>query len=352
MQQRSTRYASYVRAGMAVLLLATISSCKKDDSPSTPPLTAEEQYLKNLVDYKASKHPIMVSFLVGDGNDPADATNVTNTPDSVDIIELFSGYAKDATAWAAVQKKGTRIVRCEFPSAAYFDHSAKDPATKVPGYVRPAGIDSTHPTASSTYEHYAHDKYSEYITQNKWDGIDVDIESGTFGGDVPSSNAKNFLTTLSRYFGPKCTECDSMNRKKAIMIYDTDVSSPSGNIGYNNLYGPLKERFDYVMFQAYIGGNRAWTGTGTQSFGPIVTGYGAGFLPLVNGDEFIYPDGNQDSPPNGDSKATASALSYAQWVKDNNGMGMGIYRASRDYNHTPRFSTTKNAIQIMNPAKP
>jgi hypothetical protein len=306
--------------------------------------------LDSLNAYKNSNHLLFIGFLVGDGNDPAASTNLLNVPDSVDIVELFSGYDNDSTHWRALQAKGTKIVRCEFPSSAYFDHSVKDPATLAPGYVRPPGINPNTPTSTSTYEHYARDKYVQYITQNKWDGIDIDIESGTFGGDVPASNAKTFLLAIAKYFGPNCTSCTVLpGGKKPMFLYDTDVSSSSGNLGYSNIYTPYKSNYDYALFQAYTGGNRAWTGTGVGNFPPLIAAYGIDkFIPLENGDQWKYPDGGQDQPPNGDANATSSLLSYATWCKANNGKGIGAYRMSRDYNHVPPFYVSRSCIQIMN----
>ena len=71
---------------------------------------------------------------------------------------------------------------------------------------------------------------------------------------------------------------------------------------------------------------------------------------LTNGDEFKYPNGSEDTP-GGDAKATKWLWDIAQWAKTNGTAGVGTYRMSRDYNHTPTFNSTRQAIQIMNPRK-
>ncbi|MBO9674207.1 MAG: hypothetical protein J7577_12225 [Sphingobacteriaceae bacterium] len=325
-------------------LIVSITSCKKDNRNGDQIIADDVKAKKALADllaYKNSDHLLSVGYLVNDGADPADATNVFNIPDSLDIVTLFAGYQKNPPSWRAAQAKGTKVLIAEYPSAAYFDHSTKDPYTKLPGYVRPAGIDSLKPTSTSTYEHYAKSKYYEYITLRGFDGIDMDVETGFFGGELPTEYAPNYMRAMVKYFGPKCTECViRADKKRPIFVYDTDVlDKNSGGIGTEELYKPFKENFDHVYFQSYTTGNRAWYGSGTDDFLPIVNAYGAKFIALVNGDNYTDPKVSQD------------LLSYARWMKGNNGGGVGAYRMSRNYNATPRFANIRQAIQIMNPAK-
>jgi hypothetical protein len=350
--------------GVVLMLVIVLNACKKENGieklniPGEPPIAVGDTALaaKNaaLRAYKQSKHFITMGFVVADGNDPSEATNLLNQPDSLDMVYLFTGYDTDPTHWRAIQDKGTKIIRTEFPSAAYFDGSAKDPDTKLPGYVAPPGLDPNNPTPSSTYNHYAKNKYFEYIYVNKWDGIDFDIESGAFGGDVPASNAKNFLDAMARYFGPNCTNCIvGADGKKPLLTYDTDVAYNGTTISPDKLYLPYKSNYDYVLFQSYTTGNRAWGGVGVQSLGSLVDLYGGEkMIFLVNGDSFVYPDGVSQDRPGEDAKASKDLLDYAHYVKDNKGtkgIGVGAYRMSRDYNHTPPWKYTREAIQIMNP---
>jgi len=295
-----------------------------------------------------------MGFVVGDGNDPQEAVNLANQPDSLDMVFLFTGYDTDPAHWRALQAKGTKIIRTEFPSAAYFDGSAKDPDTKLPGYVPDPNIDPNTPTSTSTYNHYAKNKYYEYIYVNKWDGIDFDIEAGAMGGDVPAANTVNFLKAMAKYFGPNCTNCIiGADGKKPMLTYDTDVAYLGGSLSPDRVYLPLKSNFDYILFQSYTTGSRAWSGTGVQSLPALVNMYGGEKLIfLVNGDSFIYPDGISEDVKGEDAKASKNLLEYAQFVKDGKGgIGVGAYRMSRDYNHIPKWRYTREAIQIMNPSK-
>jgi hypothetical protein len=303
-----------------------------------------------LIAYKNSNHHLFLGFLVDDGNDPVASTNPANSPDSVDFLDLFVGYDTTKADWRAAQAKGTKIVRCYFPKYAYFDGSIKDPATKVPGYKNPPGFDPNNPTSSSTYFHWAANTYARDIDTNKWNAIDIDIESGTFGGDVPQSNGPNFLTAIAQYYGPNCSKCIvNPGSKKPIFFYDTDGSTDD-----NAMYTPYQSNYDYVDFQAYTTGkpgSHYWNGSGTADFGPLIKLYGLNKLIfLVNGDSFVQANGTQ-VPPGSDAAVTAALYSYAKWAKTNNAIGVGAYRMSRDYNHNPHFAVSRKAIQIMNPAK-
>ncbi len=298
-------------------------------SVTTKPVTAAATSNAGLVAYKNSAHHLFVGFLVDDGSDPVASTNPENSPDSVDFLEFFSGRDATRSDWRAAQAKGTRIVVCHFLSDAYFDGSAKDPAT-------PSSTLTT-PTSSSTYDHWAGAMYTQHIVTDSLDGIDLDIESGTIGGEVSAASYGNLIASVARYFGPNSTSAVTKSMgKKPVFFYDTD-----GSLDGNTLKG-TKSNYDYVLFQAYTSGSHYWSGSGTGDFGPLVTGYGADkLIYLVNGDNFTT---STDDVP------TQALWSYAQWVVNNKGVGVGAYRMSRDYDHTPVFAASRTAIQIMNPA--
>jgi hypothetical protein len=302
----------------------------------------------NILNYKNSVHHPFVGYLVADGNDPFFAYDPANAPDSVDFLELFSGRDTVKADWRTAQAKGSKIIVSHFMNDAYFDGSVTDPATMVAGYVNPTGFNQTTPNATSSYNHWARDMYAQHITRDKLDGIDMDIESGTFGKQVLASNGDSLLIAVARYFGPNCTKCTvPTGGRKPFFFYDTDGTASTEAA----MYTPNKANYDYVLFQSYTTGSHAWRGTGTVSFTPLVTLYGLNKLIfLVNGDSFLYPNGTQDVA-GADAKATYDLYSFAHWVADNGGAGVGAYRMSRDYNHTPPFAVTRNAIQIMNPAK-
>lgn len=339
----------------AALLLGAMTfgtSCKKsNNNNNNNNNSGDTTHTPTLVDYKNSAHRIFVGYLVADGNDPAAGYNPANAPDSCDYLEFFSGKDTVTADWRMAQAKGSKIVVCHFISDAYFDGSVKDPATKVPGYVYPAGFDSVNATTTSTYEHWAQNTYNTEIVQEGLDGIDVDIESGTFGGEVPrrAANGVAVMTALAKYYGPKCTSCTTMNSagKKPVFFYDTDGSSGLES----SMFTPYKDNYDYVLFQSYTTGSHYWSGHDTTAFAPLVNTYGLDKLVfLVNGDSFTYPDGTQDVP-GGDAKATSDLYNFSTWVVNNKGAGTGVYRMSRDYNHTPHFAVSRHAIQIMNPAQ-
>jgi hypothetical protein len=353
--------------GLAIGCLSLMTNgCKKNDTPKKTTTndssnnnnnnnTTHYTHNDSLVMYKNSAHHIFVGYLVGDGNDPFAGYDPANSPDSVDYLEFFAGNDSVQADWRTAQAKGTKIVVCHFVSDAYFDGSVKDPATQVPGYVNPPGFNQTTPTATSTYYHWARDTYNKEIVGEQLDGIDLDIESGTFGTNTEvglnAQNGDSLVVALAMYYGPNCTSCTTLNtasqNAKPVFFYDTD-----GSISFENvMFGQHPGNYNYVLFQSYTTGSHYWNGVDTNSFAPLITTYGLNKLIfLVNGDSFIYPNGTQDQA-GGDAKATASLYSYATYVKNNNGVGVGAYRMSRDYNHTPPFAVSRTAIQIMNPAQ-
>lgn len=331
--------------GVFILFISIIafSSCKKitDGAGTSGGTPSDADYLKNLLAYKKSAHQLFLGYLVNDGNDPAAASSMLNVPDSVDIVVAFAGWDKDASHWATLQAKGTKILTCTFPgNDAYYDGSAKDTTT----------TQKTPLSANSTYDHWAKAMHDKFIKGMGWDGIDVDIETGTFGGDAPANNAKAVLTSVAKYFGPNA-QAGNLTKAgvKPIFIYDTDVDVAGGSLGYNTIYTPFKSNYTYVNFQSYVGGSRRWSGSKTSDLTPLLTAFDkTKLIVLTNGDEFKYPNGTEDTP-GGDAKATKWLLDIASWTKTNGTAGVGAYRMSRDYNHTPVFSSTRQAIQIMNP---
>jgi hypothetical protein len=337
-----------VMCAASLCVFFSLNSCIKGITPIKNPHPGMDTNA-NLIAYKNSPHHIFVGFLVADGNDPAAGYDPANAPDSVDFLEFFSGRDTTVADWRAAQAKGTRIVACHFISDAYFDGSVNDPATQVPGYVNPPGFNMTRATSSSTYYHWARDTYNKEIDTLGLDGLDLDVESGTFGGEVSrtSANGDSLVVAIARYYGPNCTSCTvAAGAKKPAFFYDTD-----GTGGFEStMYNAHESNYDYCLFQAYTTGSHAWSGTGVSGLPALASTYGISkTIYLVNGDSFIYPNGTQDQP-GGDSTATADLYAYAHWVVDNNGVGVGVYRMSRDYNHTPPFIVSRNAIQIMNPA--
>lgn len=338
----NTRLSLWIALLLPCLLLLMMCSPKLRTKRASSPSA--------LIKYKESKHHVFVGFLVGDGNDPAAGFNPANAPDSADYLEFFAGRDSVRTHWREAQAKGTRIIACHFPTDAYFDGSAKDPATKVAGYIAPAGFDPLKPNATSTYHHWARDTYQKEIIEEGLDGIDIDIERGTFGKDVPNpaTNGKNLLLALAEYYGPNCTSCrlDAKGRKPTF-FYDTDGSARFED----SMYQSTRSNYDLVLFQAYTTGSRAWRGKGVGDLPPLATRFGVENLVfLVNGDSFIKADGSQDRVPE-DSAATADLYAYANWVKSHNAAGVGVYRMSRDFNHKPPFAASRKAIQLMNPAE-
>ncbi|MBB6110893.1 glycoside hydrolase family 18 [Mucilaginibacter lappiensis] len=332
---------------LCMLALALTSSCKKDSGNSAEKLQtlgASKNSLKtqaatsnaDLIAYKNSVHKIFVGFLVGDGADPAASYNPANAPDSTDFLEFFAGNDATRSHWRAAQAKGTRIVVCHFLQDAYFDGSSKDPATPT--------STKTVASSTSTYDHWSQAMYNQHIVADSLDGIDLDIESGTIDNkNVTSSSYPNLLTSVAKWFGPNSTSAVTKSMgKKPVFFYDTD-----GSLDNNTLTG-TKSNYDYILFQSYTTGSHFWSSS-SFPLSSIASTYGSDkTILLVNGDSFKHADGTEDQS-GGDAQATSDLYSYAtNWAKTNKVAGVGAYRMSRDYNHTPPFIVSRNAIQLMN----
>jgi hypothetical protein len=273
---------------------------------------------QSLRQYKKGPHHVFVGYLVSDGNDPYAGTNPANAPDSIDYLEFFAGRDTVRAHWRAAQAKGTRIVVCFFPNS-------------IKGDTLDGKVD---------YDYWAQRTFDQIVNKDSLDGIDIDIESGTFGGSVPPKQAEALLVAVAKYFGPNSTHGKTVMGYKPTFFFDTDGSFNHFNDG--PIYTPYKSNYDYVLFQAYTNGNRAWRGHGTKDFPPLIKLYGADkLIYLVNGDDFTA--NNQD-------QVTDTLFDYARWVVQNNAIGVGAYRMSRDYDHQPHFYASRTAIQIMNPA--
>jgi hypothetical protein len=283
-----------------------------------------------LIAYKKSPHHPFVGYLVGDGTNSTNNYNPADAPDSVDFLEFFAGRDTVRAHWRTAQAKGTRIVVCHFINDAYFDGSVKDPST-------PPGTGKTGSSPTSTYDHWARAMYAAHITADSLDGIDLDIESGTFGGDVQLNNLKAVLTSVAKYFGPKSTSALTVMGNKPTFFYDTD-----GTVSDASAYTADSSSIDYVNFQAYTNPGQGWGGHGTQDFPSVISRYGASkLIYLVDGDIFNTSQSDQ---------AATDLISYAHYIVANNSVGVGAYRMSRDFGNTPPFAVTRHAIQIMNPA--
>lgn len=333
-------------------LFMTVFACKKTEPKNTTDPNGGNNNptdTPSIIHYKNSDHAIFVGFLVGDGNDPYESYNPANAPDSIDYLEFFAGRDSVSAHWRTAQEKGTKIVVCHFLSDAYFDGSIKDPRATDSDYVIHQDFSRYTSTTTSSYNHWAQAMFQKHIVEDRLDGIDLDVESGTFGGDVRriAANGDSLMVAVARYFGPKSTAGNTAAGRKPVFFYDTDGSGGFETAMCIN----HKDNYDYILFQSYTTGSHYWSGTGVGSLPNLVNTYGKEKLVfLVNGDSFTYPDGSEDQP-GGNAKASQDLLDYAQWVKENGGAGVGAYRMSRDYNHTPPFAVSRQAMQIMNPAK-
>ncbi|QNK62148.1 hypothetical protein H7F33_16605 [Pedobacter sp. PAMC26386] len=280
-----------------------------------------------LIAYKKSPHQIMAGYYRTWGDSLVENNSGQRTmlqiPDSVDIVNVFADYtAPDHKYWTVLKDKyipylherGTKVVVTSgIPSERVPAMTAEELKTWVGGFIA------------------ENNKYD-------YDGIDLDMESGggttatgLFGGyfrgnqqDLDRTYSK--IEALSKYFGPK-------SGTGKLFILD---------LNYANLPAPFLKSIegflDYVFMQRYFGG---------QLDQLYTEGY-AGSIPpskYILGASFEDGSARKGSVP--------LFYQYARWNPKEGAKG-GIFSYGLDADGTysnPSYSFTKNAIQILNPAK-
>ncbi len=314
----------------------TFFSCQKNIAPAAAPQDASlaraslsstgGSYLSNLLAYKNSPHHPFYAWLSGDSA----AKDLLNMPDSVDFVDVQNNPV-DSAHWTIAQGKGMRLLIYHWISDAYFDGASTDPLKGATGYKKPSNYNTTKPNNTNSYHHLAQAWYNQIVGTWKLDGVDVDIEAGTFFGTVLTvANGDSVLTALAQYFGPNCTKCSvptagPASGKKPLFFYDTD-----GSMNDKEMYGKYAANYDYVPFQAYSTVSGMYnTGITTASFPSLEKTYGVNKLLYMSEGEYFsaYQPGVAPAAEDG------SMLNFAQWIAGNragNQCGVAAYNGGAD----------------------
>ncbi|KIO78704.1 hypothetical protein TH53_02135 [Pedobacter lusitanus] len=324
--------------GIFVLAISAIAftSCKKivDGGGGTSGgTTSDPDYLKKLLAYKKSKHPMMVGYfnqaeMVGTAG--YEHASLRNVPDSVDIVDIFATVDdtnKDMLAKKEVIQKDIKILQQK--------------GTKVVVNVWLTRCFTNFKNGTVAYQHNATD-YAKWAKQvydyyQDWgfDGIDVDMEPGIVYNNTQN---KGLLDALAKYYGPKSPE-------GKLFIFDTD-----GALGidiFNNTY----TNYNQIYFQAYNRSGDRWWGKPADLTKEMNT-YGS---KIGNDNFFAIVNGEGDSAGwkvNSYFGGTrVQIVEYAQWAIDNKAGGAGAYGLNYDYKNS-NYVNVKAAITLMNPPKP
>jgi len=313
---------------MAVLSLAALTSC--DTDPEALQLQTlnqySDEYYAALRDYKATYHELCYVYYADwapiEGatgyKDPASwGERIVGLPDSIDIVNLWMGIPTPETHPVAYQdmietrdKKGTRFVY--HADASNYNHQ----------FTLTVRDDGYNATGERKYYDLLTDRSEEAIrAYARWvcdtvvktglDGVDFDYEGWT---------AQQILWVAeecNKLFGPNGMFPDML------VIIDYFNSSPPTS---------CDPYVDYYVKQAY-------------------SQQGAGVGASGHPDEkVIYCESFGQQPTGG------KILEYAAWEPDGGHKGgCGAYYVERNYYNTSDgvpYGAIRQAIQIMNPAKP
>ncbi len=286
-----------------------------------PNINKDEKYWADLRAYKNSDHAVAFGwFGFWDGGTTKTSTALSNVPDSMDIVSIWSREAmfnltdKQKKDMAYVQKvKGTKVTFTKF-FHKYLDF-VPDCGFKE-GVIDEANIK------------YCAKAMADSIHKYNYDGIDLDQEASS--GDV-------FFKAEAMHIFLKELRC-LIGSDKLILVD-----------GYvNRLDASCAQYVDYAVAQAYA----------TTSYMSLQSRYDAiakNFKP----EQFIVTENFESYWENGGVTYTdengnrlPSALGMAAWnpTQGRKG-GFGTYHMEYEFVHNPDYKFLRQGIQIQNPAK-
>lgn len=304
-------------------LISGLSSCKKQEVTGGKGIDVkkkEERYLENLLAYKKSPHQLLMGYYAAwkDGANDGDARKpkMTDLPDSVDIVSVFPqgdespGYYKTLkeTYIPALHAKGTKVI---WTQGWYPWRNVKDPNDQV-------GVDAAVKDIMTTINEY------------NYDGFDIDYEG--YYSEAGKEVVAKVFEGLSKYLGPK-------SGTGKLLILDTDMDA-GNNSGAAPLLDKVKDKIDYVFFQAY-----------RRSASMVTKSFNNGFSKYIPGSKFLVGV-NFQGQDGTEASNIALIKDFANW-QPGTGIkgGVLIYGIDEIVNNNNFNAATRAAIQIMNPSK-
>ena len=311
--------------------LTALASCDTDtEALEVQSLTTyDEQYYKDLRDYKKTDHEICYVYYqnwrplegVSGYKDPASwGERFRGLPDSLDIVNTWLGIPtkeEHPVAYADMkycqEKLGTRFVM--HADASHYRHTVPvldedlNPVMKTDesGKQVPDTIFLADNINEENLQYYA--RYAvKQVVDAEMDGMDWDFEGWS------SSNLLPVIKECYKYFGPEG------KWPEKLIIIDYFGGSPSSDM---NPY------CDYLIKQAYSG-----------------QGAGAAYASGWDHKKQVMVEAIHQNPDGGQIE------NYAAWEKGNKG-GCGGYSIRFNYNQDRLgvpYGALRRAIQIMNPA--
>lgn len=335
-------YTKYILKGLAtgVLALATLASCNTNIEALEiiKPEVKSEQYYADLRAYKQrTDHEVFFGWFGGwNTKSPNMRGSLKSVPDSVDIISIWSGTYDREDMEYVQNVKGTRVTFTIF-------------AHKIPqNFLEGENHDQVTREAIERYAMALIDTMNTYGYQ----GIDLDYEpgyqdpaGGPFTGPLvgPTNvypnyrdNMEIFVKKLGEFIGPK-------SGTDKLLIID--------GVPYD-VKSELAEYFNYGVVQAYNSRsyydlqnrfNRA-AARGWKPEQYIFAETFEGGMAANGGVGHLLEDGKTRVP---------SILGMASFLPEYNGKkatrkgGCGTYHMENDYDNSPNYKFTREAIQIM-----
>ena len=335
-------YTKYILKGLAtgVLALATLASCNTNIEALEiiKPEVKSEQYYADLRVYKQrTDHEVFFGWFGGwNTKSPNMRGSLKSVPDSVDIISIWSGTYDREDMEYVQNVKGTRVTFTIF-------------AHKIPqNFLEGENHDQVTREAIERYAMALIDTMNTYGYQ----GIDLDYEpgyqdpaGGPFTGPLvgPTNvypnyrdNMEIFVKKLGEFIGPK-------SGTDKLLIID--------GVPYD-VKPELAEYFNYGVVQAYNSRsyydlqnrfNRA-AARGWKPEQYIFAETFEGGMAANGGVGHLLEDGKTRVP---------SILGMASFFPEYNGKkatrkgGCGTYHMENDYDNSPNYKFTREAIQIM-----
>lgn len=287
------------------------------------PLVRDNAYYQRLRAYKQTDHKLSFGWYgswtaIG----PSNQCRMSSTPDSMDIISLWSQWWSLTDAQMKdkefVQKvRGTKVVFCI---------SAKD----VPAIFKEEGV-----ITEASLVAYAKAWGKDSMDKYQYDGMDIDFETASDHQGPLSTNPalfKKFCQELSQYIGPA-------SGTGRLFLIDGNLESLAEGIA---------ELCNYGVSQAYNSSGSRDLISRTATYGR--RGFKAENLIFTENFESKWQTGGVNFLTT-DGKTMESLLGMAYFAAHEGSRGFGSYHMEYEYGHADMpYKYIRRAIQIANPA--